>query len=175
MKSRIVAVTAITLLAVFAAFGQKTGPAKAATGSGALFAMTIEHNGQKVDVSGLQFQSADGNAMDEGAANGRLMFFFGASNNKGEQSFSFQGFIPRAEKGTYQFGDEGDGASFSVRTTAFNDVPMFMARSGSYEITAVPLKGGMVEGKFTAVCDNVRDDGTTETYTFSGNFKLPRR
>jgi hypothetical protein len=39
----------------------------------------------------------------------------------------------------------------------------------------VPLKGGMVEGKFTAVCDNVRDDGTTETYTFSGNFKLPRR
>ncbi|MBX7055350.1 MAG: hypothetical protein K1X36_10370 [Pyrinomonadaceae bacterium] len=175
MKLRTIAALAFTLLASIVAFGQKSVPPKAPAGSAALFTMTIEHNGQKVDVNGLQFQSADGNAMNEGAQNGRLMFFYGASNSRDEKSFSFQGFIPRAEKGTYQFGDEGDGASFSVRTTAFNDVPMFMARSGSYEIISVPLKGGMVEGKFTAVCDNVRDDGTTETYTFTGSFKLPRR
>ncbi len=154
-------------------FGQKSGAAKSA-GSGAMFMMTIEHNGQKTDVSGLQFQSADGNAMNEGAANGRLLFFFGASNSKDEKSFSFQGFIPKAEKGVFKLGDEGDGAGFNIRTTAYNDVPMFMATSGSYEITAVPLKGGFVEGTFNAVCENVKDDGTTETYTFSGRFKLPR-
>ena len=83
--------------------------------------------------------------------------------------------VDLAGRAAQQFGDGGDGASFSVRTTAFNDVPIFMARSGSYEITAVPLKGGLVEGTFTAICDNVKDDGTTETYTFSGSFKLPRR
>ena len=175
MNMRTIAVLAITLLAALGVFGQKTGPGKAPAGSGALFTMTIEHNGQKVDLSGSQFQSADGNAMNEGASNGRLLLFYGASNSKDEKGFSFQGFIPRAEKGSYQFGDGGDGASFSVRTTAFNDVPIFMARSGSYEITAVPLKGGLVEGTFTAVFDNVKDDGTTESYTFSGSFKLPRR
>ncbi|HMT08413.1 MAG TPA: hypothetical protein PKA82_10445 [Pyrinomonadaceae bacterium] len=163
-----------TLIFATAAFGQKTTTPKAA-GSGAFFSMTIEHNGQKTDVSGLQFQTADGNAMNEGDANSRLMFFFGASNNKDEKSFSFQGFIPTAAKGTYQLGDEGDGAGFNIRTTAFNNVPMFMAKSGSYEVTAVPLKGGFVEGTFNAVCENVKDDGSTETYTFTGKFKLPRR
>lgn len=145
------------------------------TGSGSQFVITIEHNGQKKEVRYTQFQTADGNAMAEGVQNGRLLLFYGASNSKDEKSFSFQGWIPKPEKGVYELGEESEsGAGFNFRTTEFNDVPMFLPKSGSMEITAVPQKGGFVEGTFSIVCENVKDDGSTEIYNISGSFKLKR-
>ena len=167
--------TIITLIFTTQILAQKKPVEKADTSSGSWFSMTIEHNGTKTEVKSTQFQTADGNAMSEGAQNGRLLFFYGASNNKDEKSFSFQGWIPKPEKGVYEFGEESEsGAGFNVRTTAFNDVPMFMPKSGSMEITNVPLKGGFVEGKFSVVCENVKDDGSTEIYNISGSFRLKR-
>jgi hypothetical protein len=137
------------------------------------FFMTIEHNGQKTDVKYTQFKSHGGTTIPDGGDSHRLLLTYGASNDSDEKSFSFQGMIPAAVKGTYPM--PNDGTSFTLMTSLFPNVPIFMVKSGTYEITAVPQKGGFVEGTFSVVCDNVKDDGSVETYTINGSFKLLRQ
>ncbi len=137
------------------------------------FFMTIEHNGRKTDVKYTQFKSHGGTTIPDGGNSHRLLLTYGASNDTDDKNFSFQGMIPVAEKGTYTI--PSDGTTFTLMTSLFPDVPIFLVRSGTYEITAVPQKGGFVEGTFSVVCDNVKDDGSVETYTINGSFKLLRQ
>jgi hypothetical protein len=153
-------------------FAQKKTTPKKENDSGSQFEMTIEHNGEKKEIKYTQFQSADGNATAEGSQNKRVMFFYGASNNNDNKNFSFNAMIPTAEKGVYKIGDEG--VSFNLTASEFSNVPMFLPKNGQIEITAMPLKGGFVEGTFSVECQNVKDDGTIETYNVSGSFKLKR-
>lgn len=163
----------ITILFTSTLFAQKkTAPKKDSGSSGSQFEMTIEHNGEKTEIKYSQFQSADGNAVAEGSQNGRIMFFYGASNNNDDKSFSFNAMIPAAEKGVYKIGD--DGVSFNLMSSQFSNVPMFLPKEGQIEVTAIPQAGGFVEGTFTVVCQNVKDDGSIETYNVSGSFKLKR-
>ncbi|MBS1796878.1 MAG: hypothetical protein JSS81_23835 [Acidobacteria bacterium] len=162
----------LTFAAVFSvnAFSQKQPPPKP-DASESRFAITIEHDGQKTEIVNTQFQTADGNASAEGAQNGRILLFYGASNDKDEKSFSFQGWVPRPEKGVFT---NENGAGLNFMTSLFSNVPMFIPKTMTVEITAMPLRGGYVEGTFTAVCDNVRDDGSVETYNLSGSFRVKR-
>lgn len=152
-------------------FAQKKTVPKKDESSGSQLVMTIEHNGEKTEIKYSQFITADGTASPEGAANGRFLLFYGASNPKDDKNFMFQGWIPKPEKGTFEI---GGGASFNVMTSLFPNVPLFGAKSGTIEITAMPPKGGFVEGTFSGACENVKDDGTIEKYNISGSFKLKR-
>ena len=134
--------------------------------------MTIEHNGEKTEIKFSQFQTHGGGTIPDASNPNRLGLFYGASNNKDDKNFSFQGFIP-IEKGTFQIGNGGN-AGFTLMTSLFSNVPMFMAKSGTYEITAMPLKGGFVEGIFSVICENVTNEGKIEIYNISGSFKILR-
>lgn len=142
----------------------KTGPVDDAT-----FVATIKHNGEKTEIKHTQFVTHGGTTIPAGNI---LMLSYGASNNKDEKNFAFQGQIPAAVKGTYPI---GSGVSFNLSTTSFPKIPLFMAESGSYEIGAVPLKGGFVQGTFSFVCKNVDKDGNEEVYNISGSFRILRQ
>ena len=142
----------------------KTGPVDEAT-----FFATIEHNGEKTEIKHTQFVTHGGTTIPAGNL---LMLSYGASNNKDDKNFAFQGQIPSAAKGTYPI---GSGASFNLSTTSFPNIPLFMAESGSYEIGAVPLKGGFVQGTFSVVCKNVDKDGNEDVYNISGSFRILRQ
>lgn len=146
----------------------KTGPIDETT-----YSMTIEHNGEKTEVKHSQFKTHGGTSAPDGSVPNRLLFMYGASNDIDDKSFSFNGWIPATAKGTYTVGN--GGAGFSLMTTAFPDVPIFLVKSGSYEITAVPLKGGFVEGTFSMICENITNEGKVETYNISGAFKVLRQ
>ena len=155
-------------------FGQKktVKPVKKTTVVvGSQFFMTIEHNGEKTEIRNTQFQTADGMTYAEGAQNGRTILFYGASNNKDDKNFTFQSWIATPAIGTYNIGDK---AGFSLMTSLFSNVPIFLPKSGTITITAMPLKGGFVEGTFEIVCENVTDAGKIEIYNVSGSFKLKR-
>jgi hypothetical protein len=137
-----------------------------------MFFITVEHNGEKTELKYTQFENHAGNATPDGGK-GRMGFFYGAGNSvKNDDDFEFVGMIPAAAKGTYQFGT--DGVMFYFKADEFPNVPMFLCKSGSYEITAMPLAGGFVEGTFSAACKNITNDGEVENYNLSGSFKLLR-
>jgi hypothetical protein len=137
-----------------------------------MFFITVEHNGEKTELKYTQFEEHGGTATLE-TGKGRIIFFYGASNSvKNDKDFEFVGMISAAAKGTYQFGTTG--TMFSFKADEFPNVPMFMCKSGNYEITAMPLAGGFVEGRFSAACENVTNDGEVENYNLRGSFKLLR-
>ncbi|HRH44924.1 MAG TPA: hypothetical protein PKY82_25020 [Pyrinomonadaceae bacterium] len=139
-----------------------------------MFFITIVHNGEKNELAYTQFENHDGNAMIENEHSGRMTFFYGGGNSvKNNDDFMFNGMIPTAAKGSYAFGSSG--VMFSFKASQFPNVPVFLCESGGYEISAMPLRGGFVEGNFTANCiGEVHDDGTSEKYTMNGKFKLLR-
>ncbi|MFT3746075.1 MAG: hypothetical protein QM785_17525 [Pyrinomonadaceae bacterium] len=157
-------------------FSANAQPKKAASKAGPVdettFFATIEHNGEKTEIKYSQFITHGGTTIPDGSSPGRMLLTYGASNNKDDKSFSFQGQIPASAKGSYPI---GSGAAFNLMTTAFPNVPMFMASSGSYEIGATPLKGGFVDGTFSVVCKNVDKDGNEDVYNISGSFHLLRQ
>lgn len=158
--------------------GKKTNPpAKKQTPKptdylGTFFFITIIHNGEKTELANTQFEEGGGNATVE--PSGRMDFFYGAGNSvKNDDDFAFTGMIPTAAKGTYLGGTPG--VSLTFKADKFPNVPIFLCESGGYEITAMPLTGGFVEGTFTANCiGEIHDDGSSEKYTMSGRFKLLR-
>lgn len=165
---------AMILLVLTATIGLGQKPVRKDSTSGSQFDVTVELNGRKTEIKYLQFESADGMAYSEGAANGRLVLQYGASNSKDEKNFAMMSWIARPEKGEFALGDS-NGASFTFTTSLFSDVPMFIGKEGTIKITAMPQAGGFVEGTFVADCDNVKDDGSVETYHLTGSFKLVRR
>ena len=145
---------------------------KSGTIDDTMFFITVEHNGEKTELKYTQFENHAGNATLEDGK-GRMNFFYGAGNSvKNDEDFEFIGMIPAAAKGTYQFGTTGTMLSF--KADKFPNVPMFLCKSGTYEITAMPLVGGFVDGTFSAACENVTNDGKIENYNLSGSFKLLR-
>lgn len=145
---------------------------KNSEGDGTTFFVEIVHNGEKTELAYSQFEEHGGNATPGGGS--RLLFFYGAGNSTmNDDDFMFTGMIPTAAKGTYAFGTAG--VMFSFKADKFPNVPIFLCDSGSYDILAMPLSGGFVEGTFTANCvGEVHDDGSSEKYTMSGKFKLLR-
>lgn len=147
---------------------------KNSEGDGSMFFITIEHNGEKTEIAYTQYETYGGQAMLENEKSNRLTFFYGASNSvKNDEDFMFMGMIARPEKGSYPFGKD---VTFSFKSDKFPNVPIFGCEAGSYEIEAVPLKGGFVVGSFTAqqCSGEMREDGTSEKYSMSGRFKLMR-
>lgn len=139
---------------------------------GTFFLIEILHNGEKTELANTQFEEGAGNASVE--PSGRMNFFYGAGNSvKNDDDFMFTGMISAAEKGSFALGTSG--VSFSFKADKFPNVLIFLCKSGSYDITAMPLAGGFVEGTFTANCiGEVHDDGSLEKYSMSGRFKLLR-
>ncbi len=152
--------------------GQKAPAKKPEVVIGSQLVMTIEHNGSKTEVKYSQFKTADGNATLD--PSGKLVLFYGASNDKDDKSFSFQGWTSTEGKGTFPIGGTNARTTgLSIMTTEFPDV-MFIAKSGSFEITAAPLAGGFVEGTFSVACEVLTSEGNVETYNIIGSFKLKR-
>ena len=153
---------------------QKTGAKKPAdTSSGSQMDVVIEKGGIKTEIKSSQFQTRDGNAF--AADQGRLTLFFGASNSNDARNLSFNGWIPAGETGVFKIGD-GPGAGFSLITSVFSNIPMFLPeKGGTIEITDNPKMGGFVVGTFHGTCKAVTDAGTLEEFTISGSFRLARR
>jgi len=173
MNYKILAAFTMTLFLFSFGFAQKAKPKKPSAGSGSTFEMTIEHNGQKTEIKWTQFVTADGNAVN--ADRGRVMLFYGASNTKVEKNFSFNGWVPIGQTGTFTMGD-GPEAGFSLMTSIFSNVPIFMPETGgTIEITNNPTQGGFVVGTFHGTCKAITDAGSIEEYTVSGSFSLARR
>lgn len=148
---------------------------RAASVEDSTFTMTIEHNGTKTVVSSDQFKTRGGNFLGNAGDNrGRTMFTFGASNDTDDKSFSFQGWDPGTKPGVYQMPSENGETGITIMTSAFPNVPIFGAKSGTVEIITMPAPGGFVVGKFSIIAENVTNDGQTETYNISGNFSLYR-
>ncbi len=172
MKS-ITLVFVLMLITAISCLAQKQ-PARpsAPSLSNGQFDITIEHNGDKTEIKSTQFQNADGFFLDN--ENGLLSISFRADNDKDEKKISITGRLPKAVAGTYPLGVGEGTALFNIESSEFPKVPLFFAKSGSIEISSMPLAGGFIAGSFKEICENGTDDGRMETYTVSGSFKFRR-
>ena len=163
----------LTLVTAISCMAQKhpVKPPAPSTSDGQ-FDITIEGGGNKTEIKSTQFQNADGFFLDN--ENGLLTIAFRADNDKDEKKISITGRLPKAVAGTYPLGIGEGTALFNIESSEFPKVPLFFAKSGSIEISSMPLAGGLIAGSFKEICENGTDDGRMETYTVSGSFKFRR-
>ncbi len=136
------------------------------------FDITIEHNGNKTEIKSTQFQNSAGFFLDN--ESGLLTIGFRADNDKDERKISINGRLPRAAAGTYPLGIGEGTALFNIETSEFPKA-LFYAKSGSIDISNMPLAGGVINGTFNEICEVGTDDSDKlETYTVSGTFKFRR-
>ncbi|MGI8786219.1 MAG: hypothetical protein ACR2HG_00470 [Pyrinomonadaceae bacterium] len=137
-----------------------------------MFFITIEHNGEKMDIKSTQFENWGGTAATNDSAHGLMSLGFRAGNDKkNDDNFSFEGSIGNDEKGTFPL--EVNQTHFTFMATKLP--PELLCQNGTYQITAMGLKFGYVEGTFSANCKAPSSDGEKfEDYNLSGSFKLWR-
>ncbi len=166
----------IIAAACSAGYSQKAGKAAAAVGDGSMFAITIAHNGEKVELTSTQFEDYSGIAFTNDASHGKMTLTArGGNEKKNDDQYSFSGSLANDAKGPFELG-KADGTNFAFMTSKFPAVPQFNCSTGAYDITAMPLKGGFVQGTFSANCDAPSPDGERlDHYTLTGSFKLLRQ
>lgn len=174
MKKLFVSFVIMTAFAFSSAFAQKSHKVDPLDATS--FFITIERNGEKTELKSTQFENHDGIAFTNDSDHGKMTMSSRAGNEKiNEENFAFTGSLMNDAKGSFKLG-QADGTVFTFMTTKFSYIPQFLCTTGAYDITAMPLKGGYVEGTFSANCDAASADGSQlEHYTLSGSFKLLRQ
>jgi len=169
MKAKVI--TIVLLLISVAAIAQKRAAKKSSPMvSGATFHVVVEYKGRKEFFS-TQYQNHDG-MLYPVDNNGKLTIFYAADNDKSEDRISVSGVITAAEQRAFSFDD--NSAHLSIMLSNYPEVPAFELSSGSINITAMPLKGGLVRGTFTGSGSVVNDAGQKTDYTLTGDFSLTR-
>jgi uncharacterized protein YdeI (BOF family) len=169
MKAKVI--TIVLLLISVSAIAQKRAAKKSSPiVSGAMFHVVVEYKGRKEFFS-TQYQNHDG-MLYPVDNNGRLTIFYAADNDKSEDRMSVSGVITAAEQRAFNFND--NSAHLSVMISNYPEIPAFILTSGSINITAMPLKGGLVRGTFTGSGSFVDQAGVKTDYTLTGDFSLNR-
>lgn len=159
----------------------KTQPPKKLSGPElSIIAMTIEHNGEKIELNNKQFETWGGTTIPNGTGKSIILNYGASNSKKNNESFSWMFTIPDAAKGTYTVGDKSDDVAVTTlmfNTTAFPKIQVFLCKSGSITIEDCPLAGGFVKGSFSVVLTGgVTSDGQLDEseYTLSGSFSILR-
>jgi hypothetical protein len=165
---------AIVIVLGSSVFAQKkTTPEEIDPLAATMFFITIEHNGEKMELKHTQFENWAGQAATNDSAHGLMTIFFRAGNDKkNDDMFSFEGSLGNDAKGTFPL--EVNQTHFRFGATQLPNHPELLCQSGAYQITAMPLKGGYVEGTFTVACKDANKGEADGIYNLSGSFKLLR-
>ena len=165
----------IIAAALTTAYSQKTAKT-AAVGDGTFFSITIEHNGEKVELQSTQYEGYWGIASTDDSSHGKMRLQARAGNEKkNDDRYEFVGSIANDAKGSFEFRKDDGTNPPSFTTTKFPTISPFVCQTGAYDITAMPLKGGFVQGTFTANCEAPSPDGDRlDHYSLTGSFKLLR-
>ena len=162
---------AILALSLTAVYSQKHVTKPATVGDGSFFSITIDHNGDKTEFLSTQFEDYTGIVLSNDSSHKLSLEARGQNEKANENRYWFSGSLVNDTKGVFELG-KGDGTNFLFESTKS---PQLVCNEGSYDITAMPLKGGLAQGTFTAHCKGPSANGEgLDPYTLTGSFKLNR-